>query len=56
MYQHLSFQDPQKVSQIRIFGKKIFHLATLLTTLLRKSEFPRNFQGKKFNLLSAMKI
>jgi hypothetical protein len=29
IYQHLSLKDPPKFTQIRIFGLKIFHLATL---------------------------
>jgi hypothetical protein len=30
IYQHLSMQDTPKFTQIRIFGLKIYHLATLL--------------------------
>jgi hypothetical protein len=29
-YQHLPLHDPQKLTQVGIFGLKIFHLATLL--------------------------
>jgi hypothetical protein len=29
IYQHLPLQDPPKCTQIRIFGLKIYHLATL---------------------------
>jgi hypothetical protein len=31
IYKHFPLQDPPKVTQIKIFGLKIYHLATLLT-------------------------
>jgi hypothetical protein len=33
IYKHLAMQDPQKFTQICIFGMKIYHLATLLVAL-----------------------
>jgi hypothetical protein len=40
IYQHLSLQDTQKVTQIGIFGLKIYHLATLEDfTLLNRDWF-----------------
>jgi hypothetical protein len=30
MYQKIQLQDPPKFTQIRIFGLKIYHLATLV--------------------------
>jgi hypothetical protein len=33
LYQHLPLQGPPKSTQIGIFGLKIYHLATLQTTL-----------------------
>jgi hypothetical protein len=35
IYQHLQLQDPPKFTQIGIFGLKIYHLATLLTTRIK---------------------
>jgi hypothetical protein len=32
IYQHLPLQDPPKITQIWVFGMKIYHLATLLLT------------------------
>jgi hypothetical protein len=34
IYQHLPLQDPPTLTQIAIFGLKIYHLATLLTPYL----------------------
>jgi hypothetical protein len=34
MYQHLPLQDPQKFTQIGIFGLKICHLATMVAGAL----------------------
>jgi hypothetical protein len=31
-YQHVPLQDPTKFTQICIFGSKIYHLATMLST------------------------
>jgi hypothetical protein len=40
MYKHLPLQDLTKFTQIGIFGLKIYHLATLASTI-------RSFQGAK---------
>jgi hypothetical protein len=48
MYQHLPLEDPPKFTQIGIFGWKTCHLATLLDTIVPKSQPPavhRQFPG-----------
>jgi hypothetical protein len=48
IYRHLPLQDPAKITQIAIFGLKIYHLATLLKRRVekiatsRKLEIPGN--------------
>jgi hypothetical protein len=36
MYQHLPLQDPQNITQIWIFGLKIYHLATPVRIPIRR--------------------
>jgi hypothetical protein len=35
IYEHFPFQGPSKISQIGIFGMKIYHLATLVPAVAR---------------------
>jgi hypothetical protein len=42
-YQHLSLQDTPKVSQIGIFGLKIYHLATLVPFQSSRRQERRSF-------------
>jgi hypothetical protein len=37
IYRHLPLQDPAKITQIAIFGLKIYHLATLLKRRVEKN-------------------
>jgi hypothetical protein len=46
IYQHFSFQDPPKITQIGIFGLKIYHLATL----------PRRCAEKKLKKFSRLEM
>jgi hypothetical protein len=45
MYQHLPVQDPPKFTQIRIFGLKIYHLATLVES--RSRSYDRELQRQR---------
>jgi hypothetical protein len=38
IYQHFPHKDPLKFTQIVIFGLKIYHLATLLSSFLKNSD------------------
>jgi hypothetical protein len=44
IYEHLPLQDPSKLAQIRIFGLKIYHLATLVNT----SQISKSPQGDRW--------
>jgi hypothetical protein len=50
IYQPLPLQDPPQSTQIGIFGLKIYHLATLLSSLRSKKKIRMNikFSCKRF--------